>query len=212
MVVTAHLSGEWFQLHPSTQRQIIYKWRTHHCNSVQKWTPIKTFTKKHQKNNSSGKQQPTHNLQRGCSLAATTIRWKVNIYDIHGRVSRIKPLLSRKNKVACLNFGREHLDKPDAFWKSKIYLATITGDMFGEKSTLHIKKKTPPESEALWWKYKSLGLLFCLQTPGQLQGTMNFQVINKFLTRISCHESMSWSWNGNELPRKGSVKVQTSSP
>ena len=74
----------------------------------------------------------------GVNVHASTIRQKFNRHDIHGRVARKKPLLSRKNKAARLNFAREHLDKPEAFWKSILWtdestrqMVTIKTAMFG---------------------------------------------------------------------------------
>ncbi len=51
------------------------------------------------------------------NVHAPAIRRKLNKQDIHGRVARGKPLLSRKNKTARL----EHLDKPETFWKSNLW-------------------------------------------------------------------------------------------
>ena len=57
------------------------------------------------------------------------------------------------------------------------------------------KKELPPNSEAWWWKCEDLGLLF-YKEPWILWH------INKFLTRISCHQSGSWSWDKNGLCNK----------
>ena len=54
------------------------------------------------------------------------------------------------------------------------------------------KKELPPNSEAWWWKCEDLGLLF-YKEPWILWH------INKFLTRISCHQSGSWRWDENGI-------------
>uniref|UniRef100_A0AAZ3NSK7 Transposase Tc1-like domain-containing protein n=1 Tax=Oncorhynchus tshawytscha TaxID=74940 RepID=A0AAZ3NSK7_ONCTS len=47
------------------------------------------------------------------TVCASTTITTLNPNAIHGRVARKKPLLSKKNQTAHLNFARDHLDKPE---------------------------------------------------------------------------------------------------
>ena len=77
----------------------------------------------------------------GVNVHASTIRRKLNRHDIHGRVARKKPLLSRKNKAARFNFAREHLDKPEAFWKSILWTDESKIELFGHNQNCHVWRK-----------------------------------------------------------------------
>lgn len=114
-----------YQLHPSTVRQIIYKWRAFNMTATlprsgrpSKISPRSTRRIMNQVKANlriNSRELQTSLAASGTNVHGSTIRRKLNSHDIHGRVARRKPLLSVKNKAARLNFAREHLDKPEAF-------------------------------------------------------------------------------------------------
>ena len=120
-VVTAYQSGEGdktiskrFQLHPSTVRQIMYKWRAFNMTATlpRSGRPSKISPRNTRKNIIQVQANPHITCRElKTSLVASTVRRKLNNHDIHGRVARRKPLLWKKNKAASFNFAREHLDK-----------------------------------------------------------------------------------------------------
>ncbi|XP_062849643.1 zinc finger protein 638 [Trichomycterus rosablanca] len=157
-VVTAYQSGESyktiskrFQLHPSTVKQIIYKWRALGITATlpKSGQPSKLPPRSTRKILIQVKANPhitSRELQTslaasGINVHASTIRRKINRHGIHGRVARRKPLLSRKNKVARLNFAREHLDKPEAFWKSILWTDESKIELFGHNHRCHVWRK-----------------------------------------------------------------------
>lgn len=136
-VVTAHQSVEGyktiskrFQLHPSTVRQIIYKWRAFNMTPTlpRSGCPLKLSSRITRKIINEVKANPhmtSRELQTslaasGVNVHASTIRQKLNRPDIYGRVARRMPLLSKKHN-ASFNFAKEHLDKPEASWKSILW-------------------------------------------------------------------------------------------
>lgn len=124
----------------------------------------------------------------------------MNRHSTHGRVAGRKPLLSRQHKVVHLNFTREHLNKPEAFWvpfpgqmSPKLnYLCTITGAMFGDKSTVYQEKNL-------------------LQTVRHGGGNVNSMLSREpWIPRRLCkffRESGSWNWDRNELCNKTTKSI-----
>uniref|UniRef100_A0A3Q2CFB6 Tc1-like transposase DDE domain-containing protein n=1 Tax=Cyprinodon variegatus TaxID=28743 RepID=A0A3Q2CFB6_CYPVA len=208
-VVTAHQTGESyktiskrFQLHPSTVRQIIYKWRALGITTTlpRCGRPSKLSQRSTRKIMMQVKANPritSRELQTslsasGINVHASTIRRNINRHGIHGRVARRKPLLSRKNKAARLKFAREHLDKPEAFWKSILWTDESKIELFGHNHRRHVWRKVNTE-------FKEKNLLptvkhgggnvkvwacFSASGPGRLhiiQGTVNSQGYQQIL-------------------------------
>ena len=44
----------------------------------------------------------------------------------------------KKNKAACFNFAREHLDKPKPFWKSILWTDEFKIELFGHNQNHHV--------------------------------------------------------------------------
>ena len=152
-VVTAYQSGEGyktisksFQLHSSTVRQIICKWRAFNMTATlpKNGRPSKLSPRSTRKIINQLKANPhitsrelqTSLVESGTNVHASTIRRKLNSHGIHGRVARRKPLLSKKNKAA-----REHQDNPDAFWKSILWTDESKIELFGDNQNHHVWRK-----------------------------------------------------------------------
>jgi hypothetical protein len=52
------------------------------------------------------------------SVDESTIPKTLNKDGVHGRTSWKKPLLSKKNIAARLQFAKEHLDVPQRYWEN----------------------------------------------------------------------------------------------
>uniref|UniRef100_A0A671MJC5 Transposase Tc1-like domain-containing protein n=1 Tax=Sinocyclocheilus anshuiensis TaxID=1608454 RepID=A0A671MJC5_9TELE len=50
------------------------------------------------------------------------IRRTQNNHVVHGRVARRKPLLSKNNIAAHLQFAKDHVDKPDEYWRNVLWM------------------------------------------------------------------------------------------
>uniref|UniRef100_A0AAY5K3S6 Transposase Tc1-like domain-containing protein n=1 Tax=Esox lucius TaxID=8010 RepID=A0AAY5K3S6_ESOLU len=137
-VVRAHQSGEGytkiskkFDLHQSTVRQIIYKWREFNMTATlprsgrpSKITPRATRKIINQVNanpNITSGDLQTSLAASQVIVHASTIRRTLNRHGIHGRVARKKPLMSKKGQTAHLNLAKDHLGKPKGFWKSILW-------------------------------------------------------------------------------------------
>lgn len=208
-VVTAHLSGESYkvisnklELHRSTVRQIIYKWRALKKTTTlpRSGRPSKISARAIRKMKIQVKANPnitSRDLQTslaasGTHVHASTIRRKLNQHGFHGRVARKKPLLTKKNKTARLNFAREHLEKPEAFWKSILWTDESKIELFGHNQNRHVWRKvnTAYHQKNLLPTVKHGGgnvkiwACFSSSGPGQLhivQGIMNSEEYCKIL-------------------------------
>ena len=55
------------------------------------------------------------------------VRRTLNNNGVHGRVAKRKPLLSKNNIAARLQFAKDHKDKPERFWKKKCWTDEMSG-------------------------------------------------------------------------------------
>ena len=67
----------------------------------------------------------------GTKVSTQTIRNRLRERGLHGRIPRKKQFISQKNKMKCLNFAREHIDKPARFWKTVLWSDESKFNMFG---------------------------------------------------------------------------------
>ncbi len=51
----------------------------------------------------------------------STMRRTLDSHGVHGRVARRKPLLSKKNIAACLQFAKDHVDNPEGYWRNVLW-------------------------------------------------------------------------------------------
>ncbi len=63
---------------------------------------------------------------------------------MQGRVARRKPLLSKKNITASLQFAKDHVHKPDGYWINVLWMDETKILLFGlnEKRYVWRKKNT----------------------------------------------------------------------
>uniref|UniRef100_A0AAZ3QEJ1 Transposase Tc1-like domain-containing protein n=1 Tax=Oncorhynchus tshawytscha TaxID=74940 RepID=A0AAZ3QEJ1_ONCTS len=105
------------------------------------------------------------------SVDESTIRKTLNKDGVHGRTSRKKPLLSKKNIAVRLKFTKVHLDVPHRYLQNILCTDETTVELFGRNTTLCVEKKrhsTPTSKHHLnckvWWReHHGLELLFCLR-------------------------------------------------
>uniref|UniRef100_A0A9J7WYS1 Transposase Tc1-like domain-containing protein n=1 Tax=Cyprinus carpio carpio TaxID=630221 RepID=A0A9J7WYS1_CYPCA len=78
------------------------------------------------------------------SVHDSTIRKRLGENGIHGRVPRQKkPLLSKKNIAAHLQFAKDHVDKPEEYWRNVLWMGETKIEHFGLNEQRYIwRKKT----------------------------------------------------------------------
>uniref|UniRef100_A0AAR2K1L6 Paired domain-containing protein n=1 Tax=Pygocentrus nattereri TaxID=42514 RepID=A0AAR2K1L6_PYGNA len=176
----------------TTVRAIIHKWRRHGTvvNLPRSGRPPKISPRVQRRLIQEVTKDPTttsKELQASVasvkvSVHASTIRKRLGKNGLHGRVPRRKPLLSKKNIKARLNFSKTHLDDPQHFWENILwtYLLRI---IWRKRNTAFQKKNIIPTvkygggSVMVWGCFAASG-------PGRLaviNGTMNSAVYQKIL-------------------------------
>lgn len=113
------------QLHPSSVRQTILKWRA--FNTIvtlpRSWRPSKISPRNTRKIISDLKAYPSITFRElqtsvsasGVNVYVFTIRHEIDEHTIHWRAARRKPLLSTKKKAARLNYAGEYLTSGSPF-------------------------------------------------------------------------------------------------
>ncbi len=76
------------------------------------------------------------------SVNDSTIRKRLGKNSIHGRVSRQKPLLNKKNTKARLTFTKKSLDYPQDFWANILWTDETKVELFGRCVSRYIWHKT----------------------------------------------------------------------
>ncbi len=70
-----------------------------------------------------------------------TIRRVLHKITYHGRTPRRKPLISAANKTKRLNFAKQHLNQPKAFWNSVLFTDQSKFSIFGSDGRAHVWRK-----------------------------------------------------------------------
>ncbi|KAI3369578.1 hypothetical protein L3Q82_024389 [Scortum barcoo] len=166
----------------------------------QEWPANQNYPKSAEMTHPRGHKRPHNNIQElQASLASvkvsvhdstTTIRKRLGKNGLHGRVPRRKPLLSKKNIKARLNFARKHFDDPQDIWENTLWTDKTKVELFGrcvshyiwcKSNTAFQKKNIIPTvkygggSVMVWGCFAASG-------PGRLaviNGTMNSAVYQK---------------------------------
>lgn len=186
----------------TTVRAIIHKWRRHGTvvNLPRSGRPPKITPRAQRRLIQEVTKDPTttsKELQASLasvkvSVHASTIRKRLSKNGLHGRVPRRKPLLSKKNIKARLNFSKTHLDDPQDFWDNILWTDETKVELFGrcvshyiwrKRNTAFQKKNIIPTvkygggSVMVWGCFAASG-------PGRLaviNGTMNSAVYQEIL-------------------------------
>ena len=146
------------------------------------------------------------------SVYESTIYKTLNKNGVHGRTQRKKPLLSKINNAALLKFAKVHLDVPQHYWQSilwmklqmKLQLSCLEGThntiCWEKKGTAHQHQNLIPTV-----KYGGGSIMvwgcFAASGPGQIaiiDRKMNSQVYQDILqenVRLSVRQlKLKWSW------------------
>ncbi|KAK3556190.1 hypothetical protein QTP70_005587 [Hemibagrus guttatus] len=126
------------------------------------------------------------------SVHDSTIRKRLGKNDLHGRVPRRKPLLSKKNIKDRLSFARKHLDDPQDFWENTLWTDKRNIELFGRSLSHYVwhKSNTAFQKKNIipTVKYGGGSVMvwgcFAASGPGRLaviNGTMNSSVYQKIL-------------------------------
>ena len=77
------------------------------------------------------------------SVEESMIRKTLNKNGVHGRTTRKKPLLSKKNIAAHLKFAKVHLDVSQRYWQNILWTDETTVELFGGNTQHSVDKKKP---------------------------------------------------------------------
>ncbi|KAG2458113.1 TCB1 transposase, partial [Polypterus senegalus] len=145
-------------------------------------------------------------VERGEPSRRTTISAAIDQSGLYGRVARRKALLkshfSPKNIAARLQFAKDHVDKPEGYWKNVLWTDETKIELFGlnEKRYVWRKENTAFQHKNLIPSVKhgggSIMVWACCAAsgPGRLafiDGTMNSELYQRILkenVRTSVHE------------------------
>ncbi len=189
-------------LQRTTVRAIIHKWRKHGTvvNLPRSGRPTKITPRAQRWHIQEVTKDPTTTSKElQASLASvkvsvhdSTIRKRLGKNGLHGRVPRLKPLLSKKNIKAHLSFARKHLDDPQDFWENTLWTDETKVELFGRcvshyiwrKSNTAFQKKNIMPTVKYGGGCVMVWGCFAASGPGRLaviNGTMNSAVYQKIL-------------------------------
>ena len=135
-IVDLHKAGKGYKsisknldVHQSMVRQIVYKWRMLSTVATlpRSGHPAKMTARSQHRMLNEIKKNPrvsAKDLQKSLEHAVdeSTIRKTLNKNGVHGRTPRKKPLLSKKNIAACQKFAKVHLDVPQSYWQTILWI------------------------------------------------------------------------------------------
>ena len=135
-------------VHVSTVRKIVCKWRQFGTVATlpRSGRPVKITPKAQRVIINEVKKNPrvsAEDLRKSLkhadiSVDTSTIRKTLNKNGIHGRRPRRKPLLSKKNISARLEFAKKHLDASQCHWENILWTDETKVELFGGKTQHHV--------------------------------------------------------------------------
>jgi len=81
----------------------------------------------------------------GKSCHPDTVRRVLHNHQLHGRVARKKPFISKKNIQSRLAFAREHINKDSTFWNTVIFSDESKFNIFGSDGMSYVWRKANTE-------------------------------------------------------------------
>ncbi|MBN3290480.1 TCB1 transposase, partial [Polypterus senegalus] len=189
-------------LQRTTVRAIIHKWQKHGTvvNLPRSGRPTKITPRAQRRLIREVTKDPrTTSKELQASLASikvsvhdSTIRKRLGKNGLHGRFPRRKPLLSKKNIRARLNFAKKHLNDCQDFWENTLWTDETKVELFGRQMSRYIwrKRNTAFQKKNIipTVKYGGGSVMvwgcFAASGPGRLaviDGTMNSTVYQKIL-------------------------------
>uniref|UniRef100_A0A803JRB0 N-acetylgalactosaminidase, alpha- n=1 Tax=Xenopus tropicalis TaxID=8364 RepID=A0A803JRB0_XENTR len=218
-------------LQQTTVRAIIHKWQNHGTvvNLPRSGRPTKiTPRAQRQLIREATKDPRTTSKELQASLASikvsvhdSTIRKRLGKNGLHGRFPRHKPLLSKQNIMARLNFAKKHLNDCQDFWENILWTDETKVELFGRCVSRYIWRKSNTAFQKKniipTVKYGGGSVMvwgcFAASGPGRLaviDGTMNstvYQKIPKENVRPSVRQlklKRSWALQQDNDPKQTS--------
>lgn len=158
-IVELHKAGRGYKsisksldVHVSTVRQIIYKWREFKTVATlpRRGRPAKMTARAQRRMVSEVRRNPrasakalqTSLAHANISVHTSTIRKCLNKNGFHGRTPRRKPLLTKKNIAARLKFAKDHHDVPQQFWDNILWTDETKIELFGRNTQRYVWRKS----------------------------------------------------------------------
>ena len=157
-IIESHKSGNGYKkisrqfgVHVATIQKIIKKWKSLKsvANRKRGGRPSKFSNRMKRKLIKQVMDNPrltSKELQKsmasdGVVVDSSTIRKKLAENDLHGRKPRRKPLLSKKNVFARLEYAKEHLNKNQVFWENILWSDESKIELFSFNKQRYIWRK-----------------------------------------------------------------------
>lgn len=158
----AHKAGEGykkiakrFQVAVSSVRNVIKKWqltgtvevklRSGRPRKLSERTARRIARKANQNPRLTAKDLQEDLADSGVVVHCSTVQRHLHKYDLHGRVIRRKPFLRPHHKIQRQKFAKEHLNKPDAFWKQVLWTDEVKIELFGRNEQRYVWRKKGAE-------------------------------------------------------------------
>lgn len=208
-IVELHKAGKGYKtisksldVHVSTVRQIIYKWREFNTVATlpRRGRPAKISPRAQRRiinevrrnPRASAKDLQTSLARTNISVHTSTICKILNKNGVHGRTARRKPLLTKKNIAARLKFAKDHLDAPQHFWQKILWTDETKIELFGRNTQRYIWRKNgtahQPQNTIPTVKHGGGSIMvwacFAASGPGQItviDGKMNSKLYQDIL-------------------------------
>lgn len=88
----------------------------------------------------------------GLVVSSKFVRRRLNENKIFGRISRKKPLLSKKNIKARLSFARRHLFEKTEFWKRVLFTDETKINRIGPDGKTYVHREKNQETNPRYTK------------------------------------------------------------
>ncbi|CAJ0940981.1 unnamed protein product [Ranitomeya imitator] len=145
----------------------------------------------------------------GVAVSRCTIRRHLKKNVLHGQVTRRKPLVRKCYKVFCLQYAKQHRDKPQNFWNKVIWSDETKIELFGHNHKRYISREvnkaydernTIPTVKhggglVMFWgyvSYKGTGNLF--KVEGKMNAARYQQVLEANLHSSAQKLRMGHTW------------------
>ncbi|KAF7655032.1 hypothetical protein LDENG_00061560, partial [Lucifuga dentata] len=153
-----------FGLHHFTVNQTVYKWKKfntvvtlHRSGRPSKITPrvrCVIIWKVTKNSRETSKELKGSFALSDVHVNESTIRRTLNNSGVYGRVARRKPLLSKKNIAARLQFAKDHMNKPEG-WDNVLWIDETKIELFGLNEKVMFEWLKQKKFNVLEWQSRS---------------------------------------------------------
>lgn len=96
---------------------------------------------------SAPKLRSTLEVSTGKKVCTETVRKVLRRNGYHGRMTRKRPYVSKKNRVVRLQFSKEHVNKGQAFWNNVLWSDETKINLFGSDGVHRVWRKANADND-----------------------------------------------------------------